>query len=389
MPAMLFWLSLSFGCGARTGLPIESDFELAAGGAGQAGAAQAGAGQAGAAQAGAAQAGAAQAGAGQAGAGQAGAAQAGAGGAPSPPVRTNCQLLGDDPRVAGIRPDEIASLRGSDFVIGDVKSYHWTVQMEDCDAVVQDAQFRLQGADSPVVNFQPSRPGIYHFTLEATGVGGDRTSCKLAVPVAGVGMRVELCWDTSTTTDLDLYLHTPFDREPWFTPGSRSLPEGLNGTTCNTSNATADLRFPPRVNWGYADSPLNACNTPSFDGFLGVGRCPNPRAANDNNQSIATGTTERMQLDNPRNAQRFRVMVQNFNNLPARPHVFVYCGGQQAASVDAPSTPANFQINGGGVFGLMWRAADIVTQVDAAGKVSCSTVPVTERPAVTIDDPTF
>jgi len=399
MPALLFWLLLSLGCGARTGLSTDSDLELAGGGAGQAGAAQAGAAQAGAAQAGAAQAGAAQGGAAQAGAAQGGAAQAGAaqggaaqagaGGAPSPPVRTNCQLLGDDPRVAGIKPDEIASLRGSDFVVGDVQSYHWTLQMEDCDAVVQDAQFRLQDADSPVVHFQPSRPGIYHFTLEVTGVGGDRTSCKLAVPVKGIGMRVELCWDTSTTTDLDLYLHTPFDREPWFARGSASIQQGLNNTTCNTSNATADLRSPPRVNWGYADSPLSACNTPSFDGFLGIGRCPNPRAANDNNQSIATGTTERMQLDNPGNGQRFRVMIQNFNNLPARPHVFVYCGGQQAGSFNAPPSPANFQINGGGTYGLMWRATDITTSIDAAGKVSCSTAPVTDRTAVTNDDPTF
>src|SRR6185369_16427877 len=103
----------------------------------------------------------------------------------------------------------------------------------------------------------------------------------------------------------------------------------------------------------------------------------------------ATGTTERMQLDNPGTGQHFRVMVQNFNNLPARPHVFVYCGGQKAGTFDAPSTPAKFQINGGGVYGLMWRATDITTNVDAAGKVSCSTAPVSDRNAVTIDDPTF
>lgn len=317
------------------------------------------------------------------------AAVAGGAGRSGPlPVSTNCQLVGDDPRVAGIEPDRVASLDGADFVVGDVKSYHWALQMEDCDAVVQNTQIVLQGVDSRVLQFQPSRPGSYHFTLEVTGAAGDHSSCKLEVPVAGVGMRVELCWDTSTMTDLDLYLHTPFDRAPWFTPGSFDLASSLNGTTCNTSNAAARLRNLPRVDWGYGDSLLNACNTPSFQAFLGIGRCPNPRAADDNNQSIATGTTERMQLDNPGNAQRFRVMVQNFENQPARPHVFVYCGGQRAGAFDAPSIPANFVASDPGIYGVMWRAADITSNVDASGKVSCDATPVAER-ALTIDDSGF
>ena len=356
----------SVGCGARSGLLAESDPELQSSVAG---------------------------GSANASGFSAGGFSAGGGGSGGmkpipPPVMTNCQLVGDDPRVAGIKPDEVASLDGADFVVGDVKSYHWTVQMEDCDAVVQNAQFKLDGVDSRVVKFQPSRPAFYHFTLEVTGVGGDKSSCKLEVPVAGAGMRVELCWDTSTTTDLDLYLHTPFNREPWFARGSQTVVSGIDGTTCNTSNAAAVLRGLPRVAWGYADSPLNACNTPSFEDFLGGGRCPNPRAADDNNQDIATGTTERMQLDNPSSGQRFRVMIQNFSNLPARPHVFVYCGGLRAAAFDAPSTPASFVSSAATTYGVMWRAADITTTVDNFGKVSCVAAPVIDR-ALTIDDSSF
>jgi len=304
------------------------------------------------------------------------------------PVSTHCQLTGDDPRVRGIRPDEVASLDGADFVSGDVQSYHWSLQMEDCDAVVSDAQFILQGVDSRIVRFQPSRPAFYHFTLEVTGVAGDRSACKLEVPVEGAGLRVELCWDTSTTTDLDLYLHNPFDRRPWFAPGATQVIGGLDDATCNTSNATALLRGETRVDWGFGDSPLGACNTPAFDAFLGLGRCPNPRAADDNNQFIATGTTERMQLDDPLSGQQFRIMVQNFSNLPARPHVFVYCGGQRAGAFDPPPRPSNFLAPNPGGFGVMWRAADITTLVDAAGKVSCNTAPV-PNPALTVDDTRF
>jgi hypothetical protein len=316
-----------------------------------------------------------------------GGAGGGVGGGGAPPITTACELVGDDPRVSGIRPDEIASLDADDFVRGDVKSYRWTVRTEDCDAVVQDAEFLLEGADSRVVRFQPSRPSFYHFTLEVTGVGGDHASCNLEVPVEGVGMRVELCWDTSTTTDLDLYLHTPFGRAPWFS-GMSGIADGLDDSTCNTSNCAAELRGETRVDWGYADSPLGACSTPSFEKFLDWGRCPNPRAAEDNNQQIATGTTERMQLDNPREGETFRVMAQNFSNQAAQPHVFVYCGGQRAGAFDAPAVPANFVSVPPGPFGVMWRAADVVTHVDATGKVSCDTMPVSND-AVTIDNPKF
>ena len=315
------------------------------------------------------------------------AAAAGAGG--SPLVSTHCQLQGNDPRVAGIRPDEIARLDANDFVSGDVKSYHWTVAREDCDAVVPEAEFKLDGVDSRVLRFQPSRPSFYHLTLEVTGFAGDRSSCKLEVPVQGVGMRVELCWDTSTSNDLDLYLHTPFNREPWFSPSpNHDIASGLNDTTCNTSNAVVELRDQPRVNWGYPDSPPSACNTPSFEGFLATGRCPNPRAADDNNQEIASGTTERMQLDNPRSRQRFRVMVQNFSNRPAAPHVFVYCGGERAGAFEPPRSAQGFVANSNEGYGLMWRAADITTDVNAAGNLSCRARPV-RRGALSFDDSTF
>jgi hypothetical protein len=360
-------MSLSvLSCGARTGLFADSEFDSRPADAG------------------------APSSAGSSNDGSGGRATGGSGGVriSPPPVRTNCQLTGDDPRVAGIKPDEIAHLDGADFVIGDVRSYHWTVQMEDCDQVVQNAQFILQDVDSRVLTFQPSRPGFYHFTLDVTGASGEHSSCKLEVPVEGSGMRVELCWDTSTTTDLDLYLHTPFNEEPWFARGSTHVAQGLNGTTCNTSNGAAILRDGlPRVDWGYADSALSACNSPPFQAFLGTGRCPNPRAADDNNHTIAIGTTERMQLDNPADGQRFRVMVQNFDNSPARPHVFVYCGGQRSAAFDAPAAPNNFVAEIEGVYGVMWRAADITTKVNPSGKVSCQAQPVPN--SLTIDDPRF
>lgn len=299
-----------------------------------------------------------------------------------------CALEGDDPRVAGIKPDQLTTLDAADFVVGDAKGYSWTMLKEDCDAVVWLTQARLEGTNQRVLRFQPSRPAAYHFNLKATDSSGRSASCDLSVPVEGIGMRVELCWTNSMTTDLDLYLHSPANREPWFTPGLSDLSSSLNNTTSNNLNATASLRVTDRVDWGYADSPLSACQTPAFDGFVAGGRCPNPRASDDNNQELSTGTTERTQLDNPRNGDTFRVMAQNFNNLSARPQVFVYCGGERAGAFDAPAEPLGFMTKNPGVYGVMWRAADVTTSVDAAGKVSCSASPITTN-AVTINDLSF
>lgn len=310
----------------------------------------------------------------------------GEGGAPAFTMR--CELVGDDPRVAGIKPDEVTTLDAAQFVVGEVAAYEWKLLPEDCDAVVQNAEFVLQDGGSRFAKFQPSRPSLYHFTLQATDPSGRKASCELAVPVKGVGMRVELCWDTSTTTDLDLYLHQPFDSAPWFTPGQELLATALTNATCNTSNCSAVLRDQPRVDWGFADSPLSACATPSFEDFVSSGRCNNPRAAEDNNQTIASGTTERMQLDNPEDGQVFRVMAQNFSNTPAKPRVFVYCGGEGRGAFEAPAEPPDFVSPLPGVYGVMWRAADITTQVDAFGNVSCQAAPVGAG-AVTVDDPRY
>jgi len=380
-------LCLALSCGARSDLWNGGPRDTGSGGTSSGGASDGGTSSGGTSTGGTSSGGASSGGTSTGGTSSGGTSTGGGTGG-EPPLRTRCELTGDDPRVAGIEPDELASLDGADFVDGDVASYHWSVEAEDCDAVVSDAEFILQDADSRVVKFQPSRPAVYHFTLSVVGVGGDTAACRLGVPVAGVGLRVELCWDTSTSTDLDLYLHTPYDEAPWFTGGSTDVITGLDDTTCNTSNATAVLRGLPRVDWGYADSTLGACNTPAFEDFLNVGLCPNPRAAADNNQSIANGTAERMQLDNPTDGQVFRVMVQNFSNGPARPHVFVYCGGERAGAFEAPASPQDFmQPTPPSGFGVMWRAADVTTHV-SAGQVSCTAAPVQDN-TVSIDDPSF
>lgn len=308
----------------------------------------------------------------------------------------SCPTTLDDPRLPLVEPERQTVIDGSQFVEGVARSFRWTVEEEDCDAIVPSEGYVLKGANTAKVAFQPSRPAPYKLKLEVTGVRGEHESCELRVPVRGRGMRFELCWDTSTLTDLDLYLHTPFDTLPWLSPSASGVVDGINGTTCNLANCTADLRFKkPRTNWGYADSPLSACDAgPAAPQFRAKGICPNPRAGLDNNQDLAEGTAERIQLDNPKHGQRFRVMVQNFDNGAATPHVFAYCAGQRAGAVEAPNDPPLFRAANPGRFGVMWRAFEVVPQVDGAGNtLGCSVTalqaPNSSRLDVTIDDPRF
>ena len=63
------------------------------------------------------------------------------GGAP-PRVEFHCDVAPNDPRVAGIRPHEVATLDADWFVTGPVRTYRWTLVNEDCDAIVPNTESR-------------------------------------------------------------------------------------------------------------------------------------------------------------------------------------------------------------------------------------------------------
>jgi hypothetical protein len=311
---------------------------------------------------------------------------------PPPPLELICPTSNDDPRLPRIEPEGITELDARAFIVGGAQSLRWSLVEEDCEAIVPHAGYLLSDPGEPVARFQPSRPSPYRFRLQVTGLDGKVETCEFTLPVQGRGMRIELCWDTSTSTDLDLYLHTPFNRDPWFTPGTFDVIGGIDSTTCNVANCTAETRFgkAPPV-WGYPDSPLSACAAgPNANDFRALGRCPNPRAGDDNNQSIASGTTERIQLDNPRSGEHFRVMAQNFSDGEAAPHVFVYCGGERAGFAEPPPFPPRFRVDSNQGFGVMWRALDITTLMDVDGRTRCQVTPLGAPDfGVTINDSRF
>jgi hypothetical protein len=216
--------------------------------------------------------------------------------------------------------------------------------------------------EAPVFELTPGRPGPYRIGLEVNTTSGRTEVCKFELPVAGRGIRVDLCWDTSSSVDIDLYVHTPLNQNPYYTPGGyldpAYLTTSLNTDTCNPFNCGA---FPsaPRPIFGLAESPLEYCSSgPSATDFLGTGHCPNPRSGRDNNQSDATGTAEIVQIDNPNVGDVMRVMVQNYDNLSAVPLVVIYCENEQA-SFYLNGAPSSFVTSLTRLPGVLWRVADV------------------------------
>jgi hypothetical protein len=313
-----------------------------------------------------------------------------------PHILLDCPTALNDSRLPPLAPGHPGQIDGYALTRVPVSSFRWSVVNQGCDAMLPEPRYALSGANSPVVTFAPACPGAYELNLEIQTADGQRESCAFQVWAAGQGLRVELCWDTNTSVDLDLYLHRPDTDNAWFAPGSTNVLDGFDASTCNTSNCAARLRFnQSRVDWGYPDSPLERCKTGlDWTGFLSLGRCPNPRAADDNNQTIATGTAELVQLDNPLDGQTFRIMVQNFENGPAEPHVYVYCGGVLQHHLPPPLWPPDFWLSGASGFGVMWRPADVRMHVDADGITTGCTVeelrsPNSDTDYVTINDPSY
>jgi hypothetical protein len=209
--------------------------------------------------------------------------------------------------------------------------------------------------------------------MEVVTVEGTMLSCAWVVHVAAPGLRIEMCYPESETQDLDLFLQRSSSGAPWYT-GTRDtfLP---TPRACSWANCEATIRGSgyARADWGYDDSDLSACDRgPQGDQWRALGFCANPRLDIDNNLSEGIGLPENINIDAPRDGETFRVMIQNWSGLRARPVVNVYCDGRRVATYGAaPDVVPGFEGPPGDTsIGAMWRVVDVTTRLDA-GELSC------------------
>lgn len=324
--------------------------------------------------------------------GQASGGAAGSGGTPSTggivgtggqgpleELAMDCPLDSADPRLAGFYVRDTGRLDVADFAQEPVDFVRWTVHAEDCDAVLPEPTFDVLDLEAPVLALTPGRPGPQRVTLEA-GTDSKRGVCDMIVPVEGRGLRIDLCWDTSALVELDLYLHTPLNQNPYFdTEGGplepASLADRVTPDTCQPFNCGSSGTL-PRPDFGYADSPLEYCALPTGTEFFSLGFCPNPRAGRSRPQSSIPGTSEIVQIDQPNDGDVLRVMVQNRSNEAAIPQVFVYCDGERRAELDLPGSPEIFMTELDPLPGALWRPADILIGSMPDGALACIVVPL-------------
>ncbi len=287
----------------------------------------------------------------------------------------------DDPRVADGAPFVEYVLRGADFFGGTARSWNWRVTGGPCDEILPRPSFTVTGTDTATPRFTPTLSGDYTVTMTVVSTDGETLTCTWIVHVAGPGLRVEMCYPESETQDLDLFLSGPGFAGDWFR-NIYDLRHPAAGV-CGWHNCEATIRGTTiagtpyaRASWGYTTSPLAQCQGgPQGPQWTTLGSCANPRLDIDNNLREGVGVAENINVDNPADGHRFRIMVENFTGTRATPVVNVYCGGRRTATYGvAPDPVPGFEfptIPMERSVGAMWRVADVTTRIDASGATSC------------------
>ncbi|MBX3268716.1 MAG: hypothetical protein KF729_00560 [Sandaracinaceae bacterium] len=314
-----------------------------------------------------------------------------------------------DPRVPDGQPFRPYPLAARDFYAGPADGFRWVVEGGPCDDLAPNlTSFELSGAREEVAVLTPRLSGDYRVTLRVLVPGGERLACSWLVHVEGPGLRVEMCYPESETEDLDLFLHRPDDTTDWYPSARATAHQPLPEASCGWHNCEATLRMPShpvtgapvgRADWGYPPTPLERCeNGPLGDAWRALGECANPRLDIDNNLSEGIGVPENVNVDNPRDGETFRIMVQSFTGGLTRPVVNVYCGGRRVATFGrAPDEVRLFRgPSGNRSIGAMWRVADVTVAVDpSSGETIGCDVRQLHRPGLTtgyhltLEDPTY
>ncbi len=307
-----------------------------------------------------------------------------------------------DPRVPTPQPFDDVTIDGTAFYGMAGATFSWEIEGGPCEAVIPEPTFTTGSLTDSTLHFTPTLSGDYTVTMTVHTAAGEDLTCTFVVHVVGEGLRVELCWQPTTptggTSDLDLYLHDPSMMGPWYAMGGNVVFSGVTtGNSCNWANCAPGLRSSlPRADWGYANSPLSACDRgPAGAGWTGIGHCPNPRIDVDGHGSSFEplhGFIENINADNPNDGQTFRVMVHDCTSPPSNPVVNVYCGGFLRATIGA--APDTITLPGGSSCSAdtdtVWRVADVTVHVDAAGVTTgCDVTPIREMgggPHLTIGD---
>lgn len=256
----------------------------------------------------------------------------------------DCEPLLSCPVEDEARPLRFYPLDASAIFDGEGLEWTWTVI-----APPNSATRGAEDPDAARTQVYLDVSGDYQISLTVRDDKGDLLGCSWVVHVSGAGLRVEMRWDTFGSVDMDLHLGR--DGRPFCTDDD-----------CYYANC----RVWGSVDWGYPDSPADACEVE-----LGASSCPNPRLDIDN---ISGYDPENINIDNPNDGDLFRVMAHKFSGTRAtNPVLSIYCGGRLRGVFGEAPDLATLTSSGGSCQGNTWRVADVIMVVDdATGATDCS-----------------
>jgi hypothetical protein len=264
-------------------------------------------------------------------------------------------LLACPTTVPDVYPYSQVTFSASDYFHGDAMRWHWNVEGGPCDQLFLTTtgtpphqSFITQGVHGPDLSLYMPLSGDYTITLQITDTSGTKWGCKWVQHVNGPGVRFELCWDTTGSSDLDLHVHRPNSTTDFFeTSTGDDSPDDCDYRTCGGASATGVV-----ADWGSASPSLDL----------------------DNINMI--GGSENINIVQPHDGDRFRALIHYFKgNKVTHPLVNIYCGGHIKATYgQAPDQVQGFDVGNGWANGDMWRVADVAAVVDGMGMTSDCTV---------------
>ncbi len=280
------------------------------------------------------------------------------------------------------QPFQAYVVDGTDFYTGgDATGWTWEMTPGPCyetngnrTSFTMNGQSNVTQVSGPTMSTLTlffTLSGQYTLTMTVQTPSGP-LSCSWVIHVVGPGLRVELCWDTTTSTDIDIQLGKVGVTDNWF---------GYTDPThdpCFAFNCASNWSGTSytHVNWGYAPSPYSMCSDIPYGDWSYYGYCPNPRIDIDNNFN-GPGVPENVNLDNPNDGDQFRVFVHYFSGtVVTHPVVNVYCEGILQATYGIVPQVAGFDTAGGWSYqGDGWKVVDIVAHV-TGGVTTCDLYPI-------------
>ena len=232
---------------------------------------------------------------------------------------------------------------GHKFNDADTATWTWTLTKGPCDEVLGKVNSYVKGGktlaevgdvdtdngtQSTVVSgvglsqfkvkFRLS--GNYKIHLKVDRGNGEIYECEWVIKVVSAGLRIELCWDTNNTVDVDLHM-------------------GKNGKTTDWASSSACYFSTKNPDWGYPTTP-NYDKDGNWKESMN-----NPRLDIDNVHAGAI--PENINIDNPNPDDVFRVGARYFpstspSNAPTHPVINVYCGGTLKATYGVDPQVNNF-----------------------------------------------